>query len=257
MNSNNLGDLTFHTMANDWKTITGKTLPELKTQILEDQIPELKKYITGFGASALNIFDVEENKFLFVDDTIELVTGIPRKLYFTKGAKYIFTKATFSHMPKIVSSTLHQRRFFNAIDEKDYDNFIVNREFSYRGDEPKWVLHQVLKHIKNTKGKVFAVAVLQTSIATIKSDRNFRYYIYNKETNSICYPKQKNSTQKSYLNQLSSREREIVSLLKKGQTNKEIADVLYISFHTVRTHRKNIFKKLNCKNIVDLIKRIQ
>ena len=125
MLSNNLGDLTFHTMASDWKTITGKTLPELKTQILEDQIPELKKYITGFGASALNIFDVEENKFLFVDDTIELVTGIPRELYFTKGAKYIFTKATFSHMPKIVSSTLHQRRFFNAIDAVSYTHLTL------------------------------------------------------------------------------------------------------------------------------------
>ncbi|MCM1490942.1 MAG: LuxR C-terminal-related transcriptional regulator [Muribaculum sp.] len=44
---------------------------------------------------------------------------------------------------------------------------------------------------------------------------------------------------------LSSREREIVKLVAKGFSNKEIADKLCLSFHTVTTHRRNISEKLN------------
>lgn len=43
---------------------------------------------------------------------------------------------------------------------------------------------------------------------------------------------------------LSQREKEIVSCVAKGLTNKEIADVLFLSVHTVATHRRNISSKL-------------
>lgn len=47
--------------------------------------------------------------------------------------------------------------------------------------------------------------------------------------------------------ELSAREREIVSEIASGLTNKEIADKLFLSTHTVITHRKNITKKLGIK----------
>ena len=43
---------------------------------------------------------------------------------------------------------------------------------------------------------------------------------------------------------LSQREKEIICYVVKGLTNKEIAEQLYISVHTVMTHRRNISKKL-------------
>ena len=43
---------------------------------------------------------------------------------------------------------------------------------------------------------------------------------------------------------LSQREREIITCVVKGLSNKEIAEHLYISIHTVMTHRRNIARKL-------------
>lgn len=43
---------------------------------------------------------------------------------------------------------------------------------------------------------------------------------------------------------LSSREKEIVACVAKGMTNKEIAEALFLSAHTVITHRRNIARKL-------------
>jgi DNA-binding NarL/FixJ family response regulator len=52
---------------------------------------------------------------------------------------------------------------------------------------------------------------------------------------------------------LSEREIEIVQLIADGFTTKDIAQHLYLSFHTVGTHRRNIFRKLNVKNSSELI----
>lgn len=43
---------------------------------------------------------------------------------------------------------------------------------------------------------------------------------------------------------LSMREREVIACVVKGMTNKEISEKLYISIHTVITHRRNISRKL-------------
>ena len=53
---------------------------------------------------------------------------------------------------------------------------------------------------------------------------------------------------------LTNREIEIVRLIEKENSNKKIADLLFISERTVETHRKNIFRKTNTQSIVGLLK---
>jgi DNA-binding NarL/FixJ family response regulator len=53
--------------------------------------------------------------------------------------------------------------------------------------------------------------------------------------------------------QLTTSELEIVRLISEGLTTKEIAARKYISFHTVITHRKNIFRKLGVSSVSELI----
>lgn len=57
----------------------------------------------------------------------------------------------------------------------------------------------------------------------------------------------------SKLLKLSSREKEILKMIKAGNNTKYIATTLFISELTVKTHRKNIMEKMNAKNVVDLI----
>jgi two-component system, NarL family, response regulator NreC len=52
---------------------------------------------------------------------------------------------------------------------------------------------------------------------------------------------------------LSTREKEVLQLLASGKTNREIADLLFISIATVETHRTNIFQKLHLHNLAELI----
>lgn len=53
---------------------------------------------------------------------------------------------------------------------------------------------------------------------------------------------------------LTTREIEIIKLLEKELSNKQIADILFISERTVETHRKNIFRKTHTNTVLGLIK---
>ena len=52
---------------------------------------------------------------------------------------------------------------------------------------------------------------------------------------------------------LSDRELEIIALVAEGNTNKQIADTLFLSTHTVMTHRKNIMAKLGVSNTASIV----
>jgi DNA-binding NarL/FixJ family response regulator len=52
---------------------------------------------------------------------------------------------------------------------------------------------------------------------------------------------------------LTPREREVLQLIAEGKTNKEVANILHLSVHTVDAHRGNILQKLNLHGIPELI----
>lgn len=66
-------------------------------------------------------------------------------------------------------------------------------------------------------------------------------------------PEKSNPNKEIITRVLTDKEIQITQLLSKGYTAKEISKKLYISFNTVRTHRKNILKKTNCANTAELV----
>lgn len=63
---------------------------------------------------------------------------------------------------------------------------------------------------------------------------------------------EKRNCNESSQEELSERERDVLVLLVKGLSNKEIADQLHISVHTVISHRKNIMEKTSIKSLPGL-----
>jgi two-component system, NarL family, response regulator DegU len=58
-------------------------------------------------------------------------------------------------------------------------------------------------------------------------------------------------------NTLTKREKQILSLIYKGESNKEIAEKLDKSVRTIETHRFNIMKKLDANNLAELLRKIE
>jgi DNA-binding NarL/FixJ family response regulator len=56
---------------------------------------------------------------------------------------------------------------------------------------------------------------------------------------------------------LSDREREVLSLMASGATNKEIAESLYLSPHTVKEHTSAVYRKLKVRNRAEAVRRAE
>lgn len=54
--------------------------------------------------------------------------------------------------------------------------------------------------------------------------------------------------------QITDREKQILQEIARGLTSEKIAEELFISLSTVKTHRKNMFRKLNVNNVSELLK---
>lgn len=71
---------------------------------------------------------------------------------------------------------------------------------------------------------------------------------------SIDIEKLKNKSSSKYIkySKLSKRETEVLKMIARGNTSKQIAKELFISWKTVEKHRRNIMKKLDIHNVAAL-----
>ena len=57
--------------------------------------------------------------------------------------------------------------------------------------------------------------------------------------------------------QLSAREREVLDLIATGATNREIAERLFLSPHTVKEHTSAVYRKLGVRNRAEAVRQAQ
>lgn len=78
-------------------------------------------------------------------------------------------------------------------------------------------------------------------------------YLNIKAESTRFDPKFSSQKKTNFTSELTKRELEIVKLMSQGLSASAISEKLFISFHTARTHRKNILFKTNSKNTAELI----
>jgi DNA-binding NarL/FixJ family response regulator len=92
----------------------------------------------------------------------------------------------------------------------------------------------------------------QDIIDALNSSLSGKKY-YSNELFDLVFDQNQKNLPSSESGLLTASELEIVRLISEGFTTKEIAAKKFISFHTVISHRKNIFRKLGVKSISELI----
>jgi DNA-binding NarL/FixJ family response regulator len=117
------------------------------------------------------------------------------------------------------------------------------------------VLEVINLGIKNYVFKECSREELVTAVYKTANDEQF----FCQNTFETIFGRKLLPEREEMANTLSSRETEIIRLIASGMTNKEIAEKLFLSIHTVKTHRKNIIKKIGFtfKNAADLMRYTQ
>lgn len=88
----------------------------------------------------------------------------------------------------------------------------------------------------------------------IKEAIKGRRYICNYASNILLDITKRSGETKRFENKLTATEQEILREIALGKTTKEIAAQRFVSSHTIMTHRKNIFRKLDVNNIHEATK---
>lgn len=88
----------------------------------------------------------------------------------------------------------------------------------------------------------------------IRESHKSRRYICNFVSNILLDVSKRNNESKRHENKLTITEQEILREIALGKTTKEIASLRFVSSHTIMTHRKNIFRKINVNNIHEATK---
>ncbi|MBC9930143.1 response regulator [Chitinophaga qingshengii] len=127
-------------------------------------------------------------------------------------------------------------------------------------DKPILVLtmHQSIRQIKDAlekgaQGYILKDASKAELIQAIYSANERKNYFHPKINDQVFDFFRSKSSVKNNLHQLSDREKEIIKCLANGMNTKAISIALYISEHTVKTHRRNIMHKLNVKTSAELV----
>jgi len=106
---------------------------------------------------------------------------------------------------------------------------------------------------------IFVVAIAGNETPTAKNEFLDEVLTINDSQSTIIHKLQKiiNKIKLTHndtitAQELRSREKEILKAVAQGHTNQEIAEKLFLSIHTITTHRKNITAKLGIKTISGL-----
>jgi len=116
--------------------------------------------------------------------------------------------------------------------------------------QPTYAL-KMLKH--GALGYVTKSSSCEELYMAITEVQNKRKYICREVRDILTDQMISEKKSQGGVNALSPRELEIIGLLKKGYSSKEIANSLMVSTNTVDVHRYNILRKLNVKNTAAVI----
>lgn len=174
---------------------------------------------------------------------------------------------------KIVKSVADGFEFMNVI-KGEFEADIVLLDLTM----PKMDGFQVLKELKNLNAKIKPIVISMHSvgnyIAKCAKMGAYGYLLKNTDESELIFAIRTVYKGKKYFsseisekminfmsaqsvseNVLSNKETEVLELISKGLTTKEIAAKLFVSSRTIETHRTNILKKFEVKNTAELIKK--
>ncbi|MBZ4192469.1 helix-turn-helix transcriptional regulator [Niabella beijingensis] len=130
--------------------------------------------------------------------------------------------------------------------------------FRMKTSEDRYELfhHQAIHAATDENGLLLHSINIHTNIHHITRRNNFIVTVSGLGDLKICHQAALHPRSNGHTAPLlTKKEKEILVLLYKGLTDKEIAGSIHLSHHTVRTHHKNILRKLDCRKTAELIKK--
>ncbi len=228
---------------------------EISSQLRPELVNEIIASIFNPGKHYYFILDFFDLQFKYVHPTVEEIVGCkPEDLSF---------ELLFANMHPDDAKQIQKKEsaatefFYNRIPVEKIPSYKASYTFRLRDGQGGWknILHQSIALRVSEAGRIHHVLCVHTDVSflhLLPDDRisfigiNGEPSFYALSTDPATFMQPQPDIE------LSPREREIVQLLAKGLSSKQIANQLFLSSHTVDTHRRNLLKKTGAKNTLEL-----
>lgn len=224
---------------------------ELNYSILEKRKPILQK-IAETSNSLITVFDLFQKKHVYHSSNFESFLGYTKN-EFEKGGEYFLDSKIHSedYIALLQNGITLFDLLINISNEQRLNCKLIN-EFRILNASNQFikVIEQQQALELDSKGNVWlALSILDIS-PNQNINENLKAQILNFKSGEFVRLLQTNVNKDLTL---TKREIEILKHVKEGKLSKEISDTLFISVHTVNTHRQKILEKLSVNNSMEAV----
>jgi DNA-binding CsgD family transcriptional regulator len=192
--------------------------------------------------------NIYTDRCLYMSDRLNVLSGLDPSL-FTAGnfLEYSMSRIHPNHLAAMLQ--LNQRCFAycrqNNIQDPRSVTFCLNYLYRNGNDEYMQVLQRAaVLEVDNNKQPSLVLNFINYVGHIKKHDSAGAVILTANNVNLFSYNLDKKCVEPSKT--ISNQEKKIINLLAQGLDSKSIAKLLFISPHTVDTHRRNLIKKMDC-----------
>lgn len=195
-----------------------------------------------------------ETKYLYIGPGIKSLLGYEPR-HFDNGVEKLMNIAHPEDAPLISLMVKKAVAFLRQLPVKERDSITV--AFDYRlmcadGRYRRFMQQVLYINMDDEGGMIYEAGVL-IDVTRFGKTSPLSLCITNNSGQQLLFYVPEEDISIS-LRDLTQRELEIIECLDRGLTSQEISELLNVSHHTIKTHRKNILKKVGVSNTVELLK---
>ncbi len=245
------------TSQNSIQELVFKYMLQMNLNVSEADYQKLDKHIEScellsrLSHSSIMIFDYHQKKTVYFSKNYGYFLGYELNDFEAVNYKFFEDRIRPEDKHNLAILGLSSLKIFNGFSKDEKLNHKVVYEFRMENSENKYVRlidqYQILE-LDNSGQAWLVMSVLDVS-PNQEIEKEVQSQILNFRTGEFT----DHIVESSQSIDLTKREIEILKLVKEGFMSKEIADKLYISVHTVNTHRQRFLEKLGAQNSMEAI----
>jgi len=234
-----------------------------KSDFIESEIAEVREFLQdspllnetlSLRNSSLAIIDLKRMTYVCcIGDTVP-ICGWDKKYFLEGGVGFFLSKmlpADLEGFRQMSEITTNYVRPLGDEAMKSFKSFIDLQVVGEDGQVNR-VLHEGISLKRDSDGNITFMLALISNITSLKRDNRQHLRLTDAKQNFIFEIDNTNNSCRQ-LEKLSERELQIARLTGKKLTSEEIAKSLFISVHTVNTHRQNMLRKLDMADTMELL----
>lgn len=223
---------------------------DLDYTVMDRHIPLLDR-LAQINNSGLTVFDLCRKTHIYTSYNFSELFGYDLAAIQALGNEYFDSRVHPDDYLQMLRNGIRILQFYYSLSKEERADYKFVNEYRVRGNDARYIRvieqHQALELDK--QGNLW-LALGVIDISPDQSEfRGIKSQIINYRTGQVV----SNPLTQPQETPLSKREVEVLQLVKEGLLSKEISEKLFISVHTVNTHRQRILEKLGANNSLEAI----